>query len=137
MKKVLIIEDCETDLELIKTAMRGVDCAFVEARSVAEALPLLDDEALDLIVLDLILPNGHGKEIVERVKRTRDDVPIVIVTGNPKDAPRQDFPVSSVIEKPVDFARFRASVAAAAETAEDIRSLRESSRRLGSMFRDH
>jgi DNA-binding response OmpR family regulator len=51
------------------------------ARTLAEARALLDADRFNLIVLDLMLPDGNGLELCAELRRRRDFTPILILTA--------------------------------------------------------
>jgi DNA-binding response OmpR family regulator len=56
----------------------------VQARDGAEALAALEREHVDLMVLDLWMPNVDGFEVLERMKAIAgaSQIPVVVVTGS-------------------------------------------------------
>jgi DNA-binding response OmpR family regulator len=52
-----------------------------EAASVASGQPIATDAAYDLLLLDLILPDGHGLTILEAVRDVRPTIPVIILTA--------------------------------------------------------
>ena len=128
--RVLIVEDDERVRKAICLILANAGYGVVEAVSVKTALMHLDILDLSAIVLDLRLPNGHGKRVVEELIAKRDDVPVVVLTGYPEDAPT-GFPVTSILDKPVQRDRLLRAVGDARVASDAIRSLRTSTRKLG------
>jgi len=128
---VLIVEDHDLTRESYAEWLRAAGFKVIEATTKAVALMHLDRLDLSAIVLDLILPNGHGREVVEALKAKRDDVGVVVVSGFP-DSPRFDLPVTSSLRKPFPRGVLLHAVVKAIETYTDpVKAIRASTRRLG------
>jgi len=64
------------------------------AISAADALSQIDsDPSIDLIVTDQLMPGMTGLELVERVRRNRPDMPILLVSGFAELAPSAELSV--------------------------------------------
>ncbi len=84
-KIVLIIDDSNTMRKIVSRSLRqaGLDCdAILEAADGAEALALLENEKVDVILSDINMPNMDGIEFL-RIKGTKDNIkaiPVVMIT---------------------------------------------------------
>ena len=81
---VLIVEDHADSREILHFLFHKLGCTVLEASDGAEALRLIDDTHVDLIVTDLGLPEMGGLELVKRVradKRNQPDLKIALVTA--------------------------------------------------------
>jgi DNA-binding response OmpR family regulator len=60
----------------------------IPARDGAEALAAIDREKVDLLVLDLVMPNIDGFEVLARLKehRNADTIPVIVVTGTDRSS---------------------------------------------------
>jgi DNA-binding NtrC family response regulator len=128
--KVLVVEDDARIRVALGLILSNAGYDVVEASSVKTALIHLDLLDLSVVVLDLRLPNGHGRQIVEDLKAKRNDVPVVILSAFPDDA-LVEFPVTSVLEKPTNRRTLLDAVAKAVKASDAIQSLRKSTRKLG------
>ena len=124
---VLLVEDKETERALYKEWLEGAKYVVIDVSTKALALMHLDRLDLSFVVLDLRLPNGHGREVVEALVAKRDDVPVVVVTGLP-DPPILGFPVTCTMKKPIARGMFLNAVNSAAETARHFRTIRRATR---------
>ncbi len=81
--RVLILEDTETDAELMEEELREAGIAFVSKRVAAEQayLRALDDFSPDLILSDYSLPQYDGASALLAAKKRLPDVPFLLVTG--------------------------------------------------------
>jgi CheY-like chemotaxis protein len=106
-RRVLVVDDepsmrvvCQVNLSLA-----GFD--VVDAGSGAEALERLDEQAFDLVLLDVMMPDMSGHDLAERLQkdeRTRD-VPIVFLSARARrEDLRRGFELGAVdyITKPFD-----------------------------------
>ncbi|HEV3028489.1 MAG TPA: response regulator [Planctomycetota bacterium] len=130
MYRVLVVEDDAKQRTMICMILANAGYGVVEAVSVKTALMHLDIMDLSAVVLDLRLPNGHGRKVVEELVSKRDDVPVVVLTGYPEDAPK-GFPVTAVLNKPFKRDRLLEAVAEARTASDAIKSMRASTRKLG------
>lgn len=81
MGKVLIVEDSE-DLRLSLTSLIKKDgYAVFSAASGSVALEIVNSQIIDLIFLDIGLPDIHGLELIHRIKEVSSDTDIVMLTG--------------------------------------------------------
>ena len=87
-RRILTIEDDETQRTLIKKILERRDYAVLTAEDGETGLSLAKDEKPDLILLDVVMPGINGKEVCQRLKsddRTKD-IPILFLTT--KDSPK-------------------------------------------------
>lgn len=90
--RVLVVEDSAVDAELMAgylASHTGDESASFTMRRVAslgDARCVLEDEAVDVILLDLSLPDATGRESLDALLERSPDVPIVVMTGRADDA---------------------------------------------------
>ncbi len=82
-KRVLIVDDEPDIVESIRFHLELENIECVEARDGEEALSKARTEALDLILLDVMLPKMSGYEIAKLLKsdESRQNVPIIMLTA--------------------------------------------------------
>lgn len=82
-KRILVVDDSVTDLEAIASQIRNDGYDVVLVRSGEDALQLLEAQAVDCVLLDLVLPGLSGRETCRRIKshpRWRD-IPVIMLTA--------------------------------------------------------
>lgn len=81
--RMLVIEDDAGDAHLVERALKSCnDCFDVcHAETLVEALELIQNDAFDLVLLDLSLPDSFGLEGIERLSEHCPQTPIVVLTG--------------------------------------------------------
>lgn len=81
--RLLVIDDNELSRELLGRHLRRQGHEVLSASSGAEAMAMLAHDTVDLIFLDLVMPEMDGLELLTRIKS--DDrlraVPVIIVSG--------------------------------------------------------
>lgn len=99
---VLLIEDNLDDARLLEIMLDEVQPNPVNlhhATSLALAKDLLKFNSIDLILLDLSLPDGHGLDSIETIQRIDSSLPIIILTG----LNDQDFAIKTVHHGAQDY----------------------------------
>jgi two-component system chemotaxis response regulator CheY len=91
MKTILIVDDSPTIRRIVRAAFREAPVAVVEAASGLEAIEQLSLTSVDLIVLDLNMPDMHGLEVLKFVRQhpAFARLPVVVLTTRGDDASRQ------------------------------------------------
>jgi CheY-like chemotaxis protein len=80
---VLAIDDDDDNLFLLSYALELLDCEFVGKTDGQSALTFVKERQPDLILLDVILPDMHGIDLIQQLKHdagTRH-IPVIAVTG--------------------------------------------------------
>ena len=82
MSTILVVDDDESVLNGVRRTLRmnGFDEVLIcaDGRNVE---PLLEDEPVSLMLLDLVMPHIGGRELLERVAATNPEIPVIIVTA--------------------------------------------------------
>lgn len=82
MKTILVVEDDGGLREGISLALKREDFQFILCAGLKEAKQVFSEKkGIDLILLDLNLPDGSGYELLKLVKR-ESDIPVIILTAN-------------------------------------------------------
>lgn len=88
-KTILVVEDSQTSRKVITMLLERKGYAIIEAKNGAEALARLSEVVPDLVLLDLMLPDMSGYEVLARVRQSKKsaEIPVIMLTGksNPAD----------------------------------------------------
>jgi CheY-like chemotaxis protein/anti-sigma regulatory factor (Ser/Thr protein kinase) len=92
MAKILVVDDTRTDRVLAKSllerrpGLEALDCrtglTALEAAGGEEALEILQREAVDLVLTDLMMPGLNGLELVETVRSRSPTLPVILMTAH-------------------------------------------------------
>ena len=78
MKKILVVEDDNTIHKIIKDILKKEHYIVISAYSGTEAISIIENNNIDLILLDLMLPGINGEDIVKKVNKT---IPIIVISA--------------------------------------------------------
>lgn len=80
---VLVVDDNRGDARLAQEAMRDGEFDVMVASSGSAALAMTAQRLPDVVLLDLMLPDMDGAEVLQRIRATEAgrDLPVIIVTG--------------------------------------------------------
>ena len=83
-KNILIVEDHELTRFGLKTTFEGVDYIenIYEAESAETARDIFNSNPIDIIIMDLGLPNMNGIEATKKIRSSNKDVKIIILTSH-------------------------------------------------------
>jgi DNA-binding response OmpR family regulator len=81
--RILCIEDDAGMLDLLRLILESAGYQFLSARDGEEGLQKIRDERPDLVLLDLMLPNVDGAEVLLRKQKDAAirDIPVIAVTA--------------------------------------------------------
>lgn len=107
MKRILVIEDNETNIYLIGFILKKNGHEVIEARSGEEGLELAVKEKPDLILMDIQLPGIDGLETTKRIRKLEADkkTPIIALTSYAMTGDREKSLAAGCtgyIEKPIN-----------------------------------
>lgn len=101
---ILVVDDDEQILGLMKALLRQHDFNPVTASSCDRALDFFDGNGPDLILLDLGVPGMKGPDLVNRLRRSGRDVPVIVVSGRePSDEELRQIRAAAVVPKPFEI----------------------------------
>jgi len=82
-KTILLVEDSEPAIIQMKDVLEECDCTILVARTGAEALGILDNTIPDAIILDLMMPEIDGFEVLRNLREDERtvSVPVLILTA--------------------------------------------------------
>jgi two-component system, cell cycle response regulator DivK len=107
MKRVLVIEDNRDNLGLIRFALERAGYTVTAAETGASGVSAALASSLDLIIVDINVPDFDGYEVTRRIRRSSPDhaVPIVAITSNAMAGDREktlEAGCDGYFEKPID-----------------------------------
>ncbi|SFL41312.1 two-component system, OmpR family, response regulator ResD [Gracilibacillus orientalis] len=80
MKTILIVDD-EQQMRTMLTLYLRNDFNLIEAKNGNEAIHLLKQNEIDLVLLDIMMPDLDGIEACKQMKTIKPDVPIILLTA--------------------------------------------------------
>ena len=105
-RSVLVVDDERTNRELVEVYLQDVDCDVLHAAGGREALDAIRCHSVDLVLLDINMPDLDGLEVCALIKHAPATklLPVVMVTGrsamedhvNALDAGADDFLVKPI-----------------------------------------
>ena len=102
-KRIMVLDDDEQIRESLLKLLRLEGYEVVLASEGTEALDTLERNRVDLLLLDLNLPNKSGWDVFERVTSAHPLLPIIIITGRQKQSELAVAAgVGALMQKPLD-----------------------------------
>jgi len=81
MFKILVVEDDKSTAKLMKAVLKHAGYEVFMAANGIEALEVTDKTHIDLILLDVMMPEMDGYEFTDRLRSCGDNTPILMVTA--------------------------------------------------------
>jgi len=105
--RILVVDDAEANRELISAYLERAGHEVLAVASGAEALSSLEQSAIDVILLDVMMPRMDGYEVCARIRQNHPTrlTPVVLVTSLDDRSDRikaLDVGADDFLSKPVD-----------------------------------
>lgn len=89
---LLLVDDEAHNRKLLRMILRQGDYRFSEAEDGAQALEILDQERVDLVLLDLMMPSPNGFDVIHAMRASdrHRDIPVIVASAStaPDDVER-------------------------------------------------
>jgi DNA-binding response OmpR family regulator len=118
--RILLVDDEQSIQTLLSYPLRKDGYDVVRATDGREALDRFAEQAFDLVVLDVMLPQLDGLEVCRRL-RARSSVPIIMLTAKSEEIDKVlglELGADDYITKPFSMREFRSRVKAALRRAD-------------------
>jgi signal transduction histidine kinase len=130
--KVLVIDDSRTSLAVAESHLKKIQeiDQIILCEDPTKAIDIINEEAVDIIVLDIVMPGIDGIELLRLLRGDQqyDDIPIIMFTAISGDATLKkcfELGASDYINVPINPVEFAARIKLAIETRQKAISLSE------------
>jgi len=109
VKKILIVDDEKPILYLLKKFLTREGFNAITTEHGKEVNNILENQNIDLVILDIIMPEVEGLEIIRAIKKTHDTIKIIAISGGGRIGPENYLKLASMIgahytmKKPLDL----------------------------------
>jgi two-component system OmpR family response regulator len=79
--RILLVEDEDRIASFVVKGLQAEGHVVERGASVAQARRLLDERTYDLVLLDLLLPDGHGSEVLQKIRAADPDLPVIVLSA--------------------------------------------------------
>lgn len=104
--KVLLVDDEREFVQTLSERLIMRDMGSAVAYDGESALTMIEEEEPEVMILDLKMPGIDGIEVLRRVKGSRPDIEVIILTGHGSEDDRKvcmDLGAFAYLQKPVDI----------------------------------
>jgi len=118
MKKIVVADDDLNVRLLFNDVLTEEGYEVVGVASGPEAIREVEKSPPDLLILDIKMPEMHGLEVLEKVRRVKKDLPVIVCTAYKhmdKDPAILESDVKAYLVKPVDINKLKDTVKEALE----------------------
>lgn len=84
--RVLVVDDEPPIRRFLRTSLTPQGYDVLEAQDGVDALDILKRNTMDVVVLDLGLPNMHGFDVIEQIRASKSAVPIIVLSSRTDEA---------------------------------------------------
>jgi len=112
-KQVFVVDDDEAVRDLLQMFLEENGCKVLTEGSAEKAMAVVRHESFDLILLDIMLGDFNGIELLKNFKKISPQVPVIMITGNNDVALAEKClseGATDYISKPFDLEYLRDSV---------------------------
>lgn len=103
VSRVLVVDDDEALLRLIRVALLSEDLEVGVEREGAGGLEALDANSFDLLVLDLQMPGMDGRSMYREMRARGHTLPVLILSAYGAERARVELRAEAAMDKPFDI----------------------------------
>lgn len=100
MFTILLTEDDPEVRAIIGLVLEDAGYEVLSVANVFEALRLLADNPIDLLITDIVMPSMNGFELAHQAKLLKPDLILIYITGYFGNAQLRAGPIGTVLRKP-------------------------------------
>ena len=78
---ILVIDDETSLLRLFEYSINGLGYDVVSGATAADLRRLIVERRYDALLLDMMLPDGNGIELLEGIRTSHPDLPVILITA--------------------------------------------------------
>ena len=78
---VLLVEDDTLVRHALKIVIEIEDIDVIDVRDGEQAMTVLGDRDIDVVVTDIFMPEMEGMELIRRMKDEHPDIPVIAISG--------------------------------------------------------
>jgi len=107
-RKILIVDDEPDFLEVMRARLEASDYEVTTAANGEEALNYVKNDKPDAVLLDVLMPGIDGLEVLRKIRKMNDSLPVYIITAFSTDErfkAANKFGASGFIVKTDDLAK--------------------------------
>ena len=127
MYHILIVEDDRSLNQGIALALKEEDVSFYQAYTIAEARTLLRDRSIDMVLLDINLPDGSGYDFLKEIRNV-SELPVLMITANDMESDEVtgfSLGADDYITKPFSLMALRARVGRMRQRTASVQTKKE------------
>ena len=108
MKTILVVDDNEIICEILEIFFKKIGLNVLTAGDGERGIALLNNNRVDLVVLDMIMPKKDGAETILDLKKYFSEIPIIAISGGRKRSPdmylktANELGIKYIFRKPFD-----------------------------------
>ncbi len=81
MVKILVVDDDKNIRKLMRVVLENEGFTVIEANDGEKALSIMDKEIVDVIIVDIMMPNMNGYEFTKNVRLINSKIPILMISA--------------------------------------------------------
>jgi DNA-binding response OmpR family regulator len=81
LRRVLVVDDEQDVVNVVSEMLRVLGFAVRGETSGVKAIELIKTESYDLVILDLVLPEISGLEVLQQLRTTNQKTPVLLTAG--------------------------------------------------------
>ncbi len=131
--KVLLVDDDKVICKMIEKALEPENINILSASTEVEAENIIDNQNFDLIILDVMLNDTDGFEILKKIQMKGIEVPVIFLSGKKQDYNKilaLGMGADDYITKPFSMAVLIAKIKAHLRRGEKIKKMQNVSRKI-------
>jgi DNA-binding NtrC family response regulator len=104
-RKILIVDDDEMVREVMRTVLSEPDVIISECANCREAQAELETKTFDIVILDNLMPDGHGVDLIEKACKSAEKVIMVSAHASDHNLTSKAMAkgATAVLEKPFEI----------------------------------
>jgi two-component system, OmpR family, phosphate regulon response regulator PhoB len=112
---LLIVEDDPAIQDMLKYSLSAEDYGLHQAYTVKEGWQIIENKAIDLVLLDWMLPDNSGIDLLHRIRKCYSMLPVIMVTAKTEEEDRilgLDVGADDYVTKPFSVRELNARIQA-------------------------